>query len=80
MLGVERRQAVFIDQHGLMREPLRLRRFADMLEHALAQFAWPWNEIQAFRFRFRFFAEYHSAHFKSCSNFLIGAGMPIAAN
>ena len=38
---VSTRQAVFVDQHGLMRQPFGPGGFADVREHTLAEFAGP---------------------------------------
>ena len=48
MLGVAWREPVFVDQHGLMRQPRLPCRLADMVEDALAKLARPGDKIQAF--------------------------------
>ena len=80
MLRVHRRQAVLVDQHGLVREPRRPRRLADVRVDALAEFARPWGEVQAFGLALFVFAEHLPRHVRPSSSFLTGAGMPSEAS
>ena len=62
MLGVQRRQAVFVDQHGLLGLPFRPGFATDVIEDAAAQRARPWCEIQTLGFALLFFTEDGSAY------------------
>src|SRR5690606_41668167 len=87
VLRVQRREAVLVDQHGLVRKPCRPAGLADTGEHTLAQFAGPGHEIQALGFLVLVLAVHRARHVDgsswSClgcasSSVLMGAGMPSA--
>src|SRR5690606_14151137 len=88
VLGIHRRQPVLVDQHGLVREPRGPGALADAGEHALAEFARPWHEVEAFGVALFVFAVDDAAHgwcswgVSNCASMSVrtGAGMPRPAS
>src|SRR5690606_10483338 len=87
VLGVERREPVLVDEHGLVAEPRRPSGLADAREHALAELAGPGHEVEALGLALFVLAVDGSAHGRSSrwgagasSSVRTGAGMPSAAS
>ena len=75
-LGVEWVEAVFVDQHGLMSQPLLPRGFGDFGVDALAERAGPGGEVQTFGVDAEFGAVDGAAHDYFSSS--VGSGSAIS--
>src|SRR5690242_21649241 len=84
MRGLDRRQAVLVDQHDLVTHPLLPGFLRDILENALAELTRIRLPVEAGRFFLQQYAIHHSAHdsvfsARLPSSVLMGAGNPTRA-
>src|SRR5690606_15464544 len=82
--GFQQVQALFVDQHGLVFQPVHPGLTRDMLEDVLTPGARVGRGGQAFHFLLVFAAEHGTAHGDSCSNWSMslrtGAASPSASS
>jgi hypothetical protein len=67
-LGLDRRKAVFVDQHGLVRKPLAPGFFRNLIEEAFAELAGKRREVQPFQFLVMTYAKHRARHRRFGSN------------